>query len=187
MPAQQRKKTPEPKSPTPTTARNSGNVKADVAAPSSAVAVPGASAACEGQAERRASLTNVVRPMIQQPLQSASSHQQQQRQPHHSGQPKNSSFQDGTSAYSRPMQTLKPPQVDDTDTSTGGESPVLMRRRTYHSLKDTARQSLPARSCKLDSPEISIQIDPVQTISLVLCKAEILHRPASRQTVHGEG
>ncbi|OQR67744.1 inverted formin-2-like [Tropilaelaps mercedesae] len=53
-----------------------------------------------------------------------------------------------------PMSTLRPPPVDDTDTSTGGESPVLMRRRNYHSLKETTggskiRHSMPVRSDEL--------------------------------------
>lgn len=72
-------------------------------------------------------MTNVVRPMIQSagPL-------------------------PGDSLTRPSIQPIRLPTVDDTDTSTGGESPVLMRRRSYNNISrdshNKARHSLPIRA-----------------------------------------
>ncbi|XP_022646402.1 inverted formin-2-like isoform X1 [Varroa destructor] len=157
-------KSPEPQPPTPTGVRGSTSAQTKHEAISNSHGTPSGSATAvaanisglpEVHTERRASLTNVVRPMVpQQQQQSPLPSQQQQMTPV------------GTSALvgvvpdcampavystSRPMSTLRSSQVEDTDTSTGGESPVLMRRKTYHSLKEPTgsnktRHSTPVRS-----------------------------------------
>lgn len=157
-------KSPEPKPPTPTNLGGRGGPPVQAAkqetvtggAPtiSTASSIGNSCVASESHMERRASVTNVVRPMVQQHPQQPPQQQQQ------SMAPVTASATSGIvvppveslCVYSaRPMSTLRPPQVDDTDTSTGGESPVLMRRRTYHSLKETTgntkiRHSMPVKS-----------------------------------------
>ena len=121
--AQQRKKTPEPAAFPPAAANQAENTSSVKPGNSGAL-----SSAPEVLTERRASLTNVVRPMIQTST--------------------SSSLNDATTRSS--IQSLRLPTVDDTDTSTGGESPVLMRRRSYNNVaRDThnkARYSLPIRA-----------------------------------------
>ena len=130
---QQRKKSPEPvaQSPAqtsqqeiPAASSKPGNNNANV------------TSASEAQTERRVSLTNVVRPMIQATVALPSE------------------------SLTRPLiQPVRFPPVDDTDTSTGGESPVLMRRRSYNNIcrdnHNKARHSLPIRAGTSKSLEAS--------------------------------